>query len=269
MRTVRKILALVRASWLSATSYRMSMLLSVVGLMLTMLPLYYVATALQPTMAGAIRDEGGHYFSFLLIGTIVYTFIIPALSSVPGALGSGIATGTLEAMLSTPTSFPVLLTGLTGYGFLWTALRSGAALVVGVMLGAQVVWGGALPSAGILVLILVAYIAIGMMDAALLLAFRVRTPIANGVLLLSGLLGGVYYPTDVIPSWIQRLSEAIPLTYGLRAVRRLMLEGAPVHEVTADLVALTAITLALLAAGTLMLAAALQHARRAGTLGQY
>ena len=76
---MRKILALIRASWLSAASYRLSMLISVGALMLTVLPLYYVATALQPTMADAIQNEGGHYFSFLLVGTIVYTLIIPAL----------------------------------------------------------------------------------------------------------------------------------------------------------------------------------------------
>ena len=40
------------------------------------------------------------------------------------------------------------------------------------------------------------------------------------MLAASTLLGGVYYPTTVIPSWLASASEFVPLGYGLRALRQ-------------------------------------------------
>ena len=45
---MREALALIRASWNTALSYRLSMLLSLVSLLVTVVPLYFVANALQP-----------------------------------------------------------------------------------------------------------------------------------------------------------------------------------------------------------------------------
>jgi ABC-2 type transport system permease protein len=121
----------------------------------------------------------------------------------------------------------------------------------------------------ILLLIVMAYFAIGLMAAAMVLAFRTTGPLPQVVLLLSGLLGGVYYPTSVIPSWIQSVSSVVPLTYGLRALRRVWLDGAPVGEVVPDVLVLAGMAIALLTLGIGIFAAGMRYARRAGTLAQY
>ena len=41
------------------------------------------------------------------------------------------------------------------------------------------------------------------------------------------LLGGVYYSTSVIPEVVRPLASVVPLTYGLRALRRTLLSGEP------------------------------------------
>jgi ABC-type polysaccharide/polyol phosphate export permease len=61
----------------------------------------------------------------------------------------------------------------------------------------------------------------------------------------------------------------MPLTYGLRALRGLLLEGASPAAVAGDVAVLAAFAAALLAAGALVFAAALRYARGAGTLAQY
>src|SRR5688500_8098728 len=48
---------LVRASWRTAKSYRLSFVLSFAALVVTIIPVYFVATALQPFMASVIADE--------------------------------------------------------------------------------------------------------------------------------------------------------------------------------------------------------------------
>ena len=54
--------ALVRAYWLTRTSYRLRMILALVGLLASVVPVYFVADALQPMMNESISDEGGQYF---------------------------------------------------------------------------------------------------------------------------------------------------------------------------------------------------------------
>lgn len=275
MRTVeagdrmREVASLIRASWRTALSYRLSMVLSLVSLILTVVPLFFVARALQPVMAESIATQGGEYFGFLLVGMIAYLFLQAAVNSVPGVISSGISTGTLEALLGTRASLPSLLLGLIGYRFIWTAVRALVLLVAGLVLGVQLAWSQGLQSILIVALIVLAYLPFGLLGAALILAFRTTGPLLSAVLILSGLLGGVYYPTTVIPSWIQRLSDVVPLTYGLRALRRTLLEGMPFSAVANDVITLVGFVVLLTALGLLVLSEALHYARRSGTLAQY
>jgi hypothetical protein len=69
---MRETLALMRASWLTATSYRLGMVMSLGGLIVTILPMYFVAGALQPVLADRISTEGGQYFGFLVVGVLAF-----------------------------------------------------------------------------------------------------------------------------------------------------------------------------------------------------
>lgn len=266
---MREIAALLRASWQMQLSYRLQTVFSIVGLVTMVIPLYFISDALQPVMANAIRTEGGQSFGFLLVGLATASLISVAVLSLPSALSGGIATGVLEALMATPTPTPTLLIGLNAYSMLWAALRGAVFLTAGWLLGANLLPGQVLPGLLVLGLIVVAYIPFGMVAASLVLAFRTAGPIPQGVLLISGLLGGVYYPTHVIPSWLQSFSAFIPLTYGLRALRRVVLEGASLSAVAGDLLALSFASIMLFAIGIAAITAGFRYARHHGTLSQY
>ena len=266
---MRKIAALCRAHWQIMLSYRLQMVVSMAGLVATVIPIYFVSGALQPVMANAIRNEGGQSFGFLLLGLVTLSLVSVAVVALPGAVATGITSGVLEALLATPTRTPTLLTGLTSFDMLWAALRGLILVLTGWLLGANILVGQLIPGLGILILIVLAHIPIGLLGAALVLAFRTAGPLPKGMALLSGLLGGVYYPTQVIPSWLQVLSDSLPLSYGLRALRRVVLQDASFSDVAPDLLVLLAMTTVLFALGTLAIVLALRYARRQGTLAQY
>lgn len=266
---MRSALAIVRSRWLAARSYRIRMLLSLVSLLLTVVPLYFVANALQPIMADRIAAEGDQYFAFLVMGMVTMLLIPTAVNALPGEIGGGINTGVLEAMLGTRAGLPAILSGLTGFGLAWAFLRAAVMLIGASILGASIMWSQAGTAFVILLLIVLAYIPFALLGSAMVIAFRTAGPFAQGVLAISALLGGVYYPTQVIPSWIESVSAFVPLTYGLRALRRTMLDGQPLQAVAADLGILLAFIVALMALGAIALHLALSYARRAGTLSQY
>ncbi|HSC30488.1 MAG TPA: ABC transporter permease [Gemmatimonadaceae bacterium] len=266
---MRETWALILASWRTALSYRLSMVFSLIGVLVSVVPVYYLARALQTTMAHKIELQGGEYFAFLLVGMIATAFIMTAVNAIPGVVSSGIATGTLEALLSTRASLPSLVAGLIGYGFVWTSLRSVVMLATGLALGVHLVWGAWLSSLLIMTLIVLAYLPFGLFAASLQLAFRTAGPLPSIVLIASSFLGGVYYPTHIMPSWLPRLSDAIPLTYGLRALRETLLEGIPFRMVIPDVATLFGFVLVLTALSLFALTEALHYARRSGTLAQY
>lgn len=261
--------ALVRAVWLAASSYRVGMLTSLGSLLLTVVPVYFIAHALQPMMAASIKSQGGEYFGFVLVGMIALMFLGVAVNSLPGVIGGSVGSGTLEAYLGTPTPLPTILAGLVSYDFLWASARALILLVAGAVLGAQLAWGRSLAAAAILALVVLAYLPFGLLGAAFMLWFRTTGPMPRGVIALSGLLGGVYYPTQVIPSWLHTVSAGIPLTYGLRALRQVVLENAPLSRVAGDVGILLLFVVGLGAVGTLAFARALRDARRTGSLTQY
>lgn len=266
---MREALALIRSSWVTAASYRVGMLMSLVGLVFVVLPLYFIANALQPAMQHAIAAEASQYFGFVMLGAITFSLITSCTTSLPSALDGAIGRGTLEVMLGTPARLWAICVGLMGYGVLWAILRAAILLVVAIALGAGVVWSRLPLGLGVLALTMLSYAGIGLVFAALILTFRTTGPLSAGVLTASMFLGGVYYPTHVIPSWIRDVASFFPLTYGLRALRHIVLRGDSLIAVLHDIQMLGAMTAISMAVGIGAFSLALQHARRAGTLSSY
>lgn len=264
-----RILAILKAQWRTMVSYRVQSLFSLAGLVFGVVPLFFIAKAVEPVMAKSIASEGGDAFGFLLIGTLGIMVVSVGMNVLPGAIGSGISSGTLEALLATPTSTPVLVVGLSTFALLDTGFRVLILLVAGIVFGTHVAFQQAPLALLLLSLLVLAYFSIGLLSAAMILAFRTSGPLSRLMLLASTLLGGVYYPTHVIPSWLQSVSTVLPLTYGLRALRRVLLQDAAFAVIAPDLFALFLLAAILFGLGTGAFSLALRHARHQGTLTQY
>ena len=263
---MHRMLALLEASWLTARSYRAQMVLSVIALVATLVPLYFVATALQPMMASRIQGEGDQYFAFLLLGMVALQLLQSATNAMPAAVGGALGSGILEALMSTRARMTELLVGLSAYEITWTVIRCAAMIAAGVLLGARMDWSRAVPAVGIIALLVAAHVPFGLLGAAIMLAFRTQSPISRVLTLLSGFLGGVYYPTSVIPGWMGDLADFVPLSYGLRALRAVWLDGASLASVAADIRVLLLMTVVLGALGVVALSLAVRHVRRVGGL---
>ena len=241
----------------------------VVGLFIIVVPAYFVSHALQPMMASTIKSEAPEYFGFLMIGWVAMSFVVTAVGALPGSLGGEISTGSFEALLGTPTPLIAILFGMVGQALSMNVIRATVILGFGALFGLHIVWSSALTGVGILILILLSYMPFGIFSAALVLGFRTTGPFPSAVLAATALLGGVYYPTQVIPSWLARLTALVPLKYGLKSLRRTLLDGAPLTASIPDLAILIGLTAVGFAVSLAAFSWALRFAKRAGTLAQY
>jgi len=270
---VRSALALIRVSFLTAASYRLAMFVSIAALGLQIVPTYYIGRTLDPFLAPAIKGEGSDFFGFLVMGTIGYLLIAAAVDALPRALEKGINTGTLELIFSTPSSVPSLLVGLTGYELLFTIARCIVVLSAAAVFGFHAHWLRFGEASLILAMIVATYFGAGMIAGAMIVAYRRTASLQTIVIVGSAMLGGVTYPTKLVrqelPAWIASLSDVVPLTYGLRAVRRITIDDWPLRAVMGDVGTLALFCVAFLGIGSFAMTHALRRARAEGTLSQY
>jgi ABC-2 type transport system permease protein len=261
--------ALLRASWFQARSYRMALVTQVFGLIITVIPLYLIANALHPSMAKAIQGEANQFFEFALVGSVGFMMATASMTTLQAAVSGGIANGYFESLLMTRASLPSVLLGLTSYGMVLTAVRGTVFLVVGWVLGANLVWSNFLPALLVLVLIVAAHLGIGLVVAALVIAFRTTAGLTSMVTTISVFFGGIYYPVSAIPSWLAVIAKATPISYGLISLRRVLIHGQSVIEVGPELSILAAMGAFSLAVGSIAIDLAMRYARKTGSLGAY
>src|SRR3712207_985828 len=111
---MREAMALIRARWLTIVSYRMQTVFSFLGLIVSVIPIYFISRALQPMMASSIDNQAGQYFAFVVRGLISYAYINTATGALHASFSADISNGSLEALLATPISMPALLAGMFG-----------------------------------------------------------------------------------------------------------------------------------------------------------
>jgi len=195
------------------------------------------------------------------------------VDSLPRALERGINTGTLELIFSTPSSVPSLLVGLTGYELLWATARCLVVLGAAAVFGFHAHWSRFGEAAVILAMIVATYFGAGMIAGAMMIAYRRTGQLQQVVIVGSAMIGGVMYPTKLVtqvaPQWVARISDFVPMTYGIRAVRRVTIDDWPLRAVLTDVGMLGVFCVVFLALGSVAMTHALRRARAEGTLSQY
>lgn len=263
------IVALLKASFLTASSYRVRFIQALVTSLVTVIPVFFVSRALQPMMGPTIQAEGKDFFAFLIVGFVVMSFVVMCVDSLPSQVAGDINNGFFEALLGAPVGTPSILVGLVAYPVLFSVVRGGIMLSLAALLGVHLSLARLPEVALVVALLAVAHFGIALVATGLMIAFRTTLSIPQVVIAASGFLGGVYWPTSVIPSWVYTVSEFVPLTYGLRAIRQAVLEGRTLPQLKDDVLTLAAFAGLLMALGIMVMSLSLAHARRRGTLSQY
>jgi ABC-2 type transport system permease protein len=201
----------------------------------------------RPT-APAVRLEAYPYLDYL-------TYLGPAVVCLAIFMGSMVSGGLQvledrmygyhEGYLVAPISTGTLVAGHVLAGAIVASIAGGLVL-------ASVVFLTPLPSVGARNLAAAAATVFltSLSIAALWFLVFAR---ARSATLLRGMFGiinvllffpsGALYPVESYPPWLAKLSEADPLTYGLRALRNLLLRGTSPQAVYADWVFLLTFTL--------------------------
>lgn len=264
--------AFLRRDWQIERSYRAAFVMQFGSVFLTMGVFYFIAMLFGEGAAPYLAQYGGNYFAFVLLGVAFGSYFGVGLSSFASSIREAQTTGTLEAMLTTPTPLGWIIVSSSLWSYALTTfkvlvyLAGGALLASGAFAGG---WESYAVGITVLALTVLTFSSLGVLAASFIMVLKRGDPVTWLFSALSTLLGGVYYPPEVLPSWMQTLAALFPVTYALRALRLALLQGAGFAQVAGDLLALTGFSVVLLPVSLWAFGVAVRLARRDGSLTHF
>jgi ABC-2 type transport system permease protein len=268
-RTIRKIGWFFLRDLAIARSYRVVFLFEMVETLLGVAAFYYLSRFIEVPAFARAQPAGG-YFAFAVVGFAFFDYLTVALNAFDQSIEEARRNGTLEYLLVTQTSLPVILAGSVIYPFLVLSLRTTVYLGWAVLLFNFPVdhanWTGAILVLGASVL---AFAGLGVLSASYSLLFKRGNPVKWLFLGVAGLVSGIMYPVSVLPSSLQLLARLVPVTYSLEGMRVALLEQASLSSLWPTLRALLLFALVLLPVSLAVFSWALRRTKVTGTLTHF
>lgn len=261
--------AFLKRDYYQEASYRVAFLLQFISIFLWVVIFYFIAQLIGPSASPYLTNYGGDYLSFVLIGLAFSGYFGVGLSGFASSLRQAQTTGTLEAMLTTTTPLSMIVLASALWDYLLTTLRVGLYLGLGAFLGVNLGGGNYLGAFIVLLLSIVAFASLGIVAASIIMVIKRGEAISWAFNAGSNLLGGMYYPINVLPAWMQWAARLLPLTYALESMRRALLQGASLGDLAGDIGILALFCILLLPSSLFAFRYAVRRAKIDGSLTHY
>ncbi|OVE75420.1 hypothetical protein BVX98_07660 [bacterium F11] len=251
-------------------SYKFAFVLELASIFFNAATFYFVAKLFDTAAPPQLGAYGGHYFPFVLIGIAFSTYQAIGLTAFSQNLREEQYIGTLESIMVTPIRISTFLTGSALWDFAYATLEVMFYFVISFL-----VFGLTLPNANLIsaffsiILTLTTFMGLGILSAAFILRFKRGNPVTWLIATSSELLGGVYFPIEILPAWLKAISEWVPMTHALQALRLSLLSNANLAEIGIHLLFLIGFTIVIWPIGIIAFSLSLQRSQADGSLGHY
>jgi ABC-2 type transport system permease protein len=270
MNTLNKAVAFVRRDFSIAAGYQAAFVMGLIESIMLLVILHFVGQLVPPRDSSALTKYGTGYFPFALVGVAFARYFDLMLRMFSESIRTAQVTGCLEAMLSSQTGCVTIVLMSSLYSLIFGAVQLLLVLLGGVFLFDVDLTRMNLAGTLLVLLVSVAiFVAFGVLSAAAIVWLKKGDPITWVLGGFGTILGGAYFPIDVMPSWMQKLSFLVPVTYSLDALRLTMLKGGSIAMAARPISTLAVMALFLLPASVAIFTAAVRKGRREGTLVQY
>ena len=201
-------------------------------------PVYFMGKAFSTNgqaLGFAAYSGTSDYMSFILLGTVLTNFILTVFWGMGYALKNDMDAGVLESNWLTPVPRLLILVGRTLSSLLVTAITSAIMLLIaGALFGFQPT-GNTLAAFLTAIPMLIGLYGFGFAFAAVVLLMREANTLVDVSSFLVQGFSGTNFPVQSLPTWLIPIALILPLTYGLDAVRGLLLQSATLLPVPIEI----------------------------------
>ena len=183
-------------------------------------------------LGGSENVDGTYLVLYLVVGTLVWRYLSMIFYWITEIISIERWEGTIEYTLMAPVRRLTHMAGQTFFAVIYAMFFTAIILVVTVVLF-EIDMRSANMFGGMMMLLVgsLSFIGVGVMGSILPLLFPERgAQMTHVIIALLLLVSGVYYPVEVLPELLQKLSVLSPATYVLDGTRLALLEGATFLE---------------------------------------
>ncbi|MGC8601404.1 MAG: ABC transporter permease [Thermoprotei archaeon] len=182
-------------------------------------------------------------FEYMAPGFVGLTVVMAGMAGLAAAVSRERELGTMDGLMVAPISRSSIITGKaiaqTVRGLIQAAII--VVLVVGFF-GVKI-YGNPLLILAVLILGDLGFVGIGIIATSIASDQESATMVLMMLQFPMIFLSGVLYPIMQLPWWLQDIARAIPLTYMVEALRRLMVLNAGIGAITGPLIFMLAFAL--------------------------
>ena len=255
-----------------AFSYRLEFFMRIMSILFVTTTLYFISQIFAGRFETPYEQWRDPFLAWITALPFLNYFMV-GFSSLANAIRSEQAQGTLESVLMTPISVPTLIVASSAWDFVLATFHSSLYLFFGWALFGVSYRGSFALAVLFLVLTTLVLASVGILSASFAMVFKRGDPFGIIIGTGSALFSGVFFPTQLLAttagSAFGLVSRAIPTTYGIDGIRRVLIQGQGLSEVQQPLATLLAYLIVLLPFSVWVFNRAVQRAKREGSLIQY
>ena len=267
----KRIYAFIVRDFRLFVSYRMQFFLRVISILGVVTTLFFISkifVGFTDVRFTQWRDP----LAAWLTGLAVLNYFMTGFSSLANAIRQEQVQGTLESVLLTPINLPTVIVASSAWEFLQATLFSFLYIFFGWFFFNVHFAGSFLLALVFLLLTTFVLACLGILSASFAMVFKRGEPFGIFIGTGSALFSGVFFPTQLLKEHagaISSVSKILPATYGLDGIRRVLIEGRGIGEVTEPLITLLIMFAVLLPFSLWVFGRAVRRAKREGSLIQY
>lgn len=186
----------------------------------------------------AISTHNLSYLDYLVPGILALSIMQLGIFSISFAFVSMKSTGALRRLHVTPTNPLAFIFGQSMARLLISIMQVGLLVAISAIIFKVQFVGNILAIFALAILGTIVFLAFGFAIAGWAKDENQAAPVANLISFPMLFLSGVFFPTDGLPTWLQKIVGLLPLTYLADAMRSVSTQGATLWQVRGDILGL-------------------------------
>jgi ABC-2 type transport system permease protein len=195
------------------------------------------------------------YFNFIAPGIMMLTVMMSVMTGLPVAISQEKEVGTMDGMMVAPINRLSIILGKALGQTARGLLQGFIIMALAVVLFGVAIHGSLLLVVGLLLLGVFSFVGLGIVMTSFAKDQETAQMMMMTLMFPMMFLSGVMFPIQSMPWYMQDIAKFLPLTYAADALRKVMVLGAGVGDISTDLIILIAF-------GVIMIAIAVPLFRR-------
>lgn len=269
---LRALFALIRKDWKQYWRYPLNAVSSIFQPLIWIAPVYFMGLAFSENgkAIGFSQYSGTtDFMSFILLGTVLESFINAVFWGMGYALKNDMDSGVMESNWLTPIPRLLILVGHSVTNLLVTAITSIGMLFFGGLIFGFHASGDVFKAFLPVIPMMIGLYGFGFAFAAVVMLIREANTLVDISSFLVQIFSGSNFPVNALPKFLLPIALALPLTYGLDAIRHYLINTKPLLAVQWEMTLLIVFMFVMLWIGITTFRSLEKRVRTLGTLGQH